>query len=69
MAQVDSNGIITMLERMKSKVEDQEALAKAYGEIARDRNSKKEELDRLVKDDAMSIEKDLQAIKEKLGIL
>jgi phage shock protein A len=69
MAQVDSNGIITMLERMKSKVEDQEALAKAYGEIARDRNSKKEELDRLVKDDALSIEKDLQAIKEKLGIL
>ncbi len=36
-----------MLERMKSKVEDQEALAKAYGEIYRDKNSKKEELDSL----------------------
>jgi len=69
MAQVDSNGIIAMLERMKSKVEDQEALAKAYGEIARDRNSKKDELNSLVKDDTLSIEKDLQAIKEKLGIL
>jgi phage shock protein A len=68
LAQVDSNGIISMLERMKSKVEDKEALAKAYGEISRDKNSKKEELDRLLKDDSYSIEKDLQAIKDKLGI-
>jgi phage shock protein A len=68
LAHVDSNGIITMLERMKSKVEDQEALAKAYGEIHRDTNSKKEELNRILKDDSLSIEKDLQAIKEKLGI-
>jgi len=68
LAQVDSNGIISMLERMKSKVEDKEAMAKAYGEIARDRNSKKEELDRLLKDDSYTIEKDLQAIKDKLGI-
>jgi phage shock protein A len=68
LAHVDSNGIIGMLERMRSKVEDQEALAKAYGEISRDKNSRKEELDSLLKDDALSIEKDLQAIKEKLGI-
>ncbi len=68
LAQVDSNGIITMLERMRSKVEDQEAIAKAYGEISREKNSKKEELDSLLKDDSLSIEKDLQAIKQKLGI-
>jgi phage shock protein A len=68
MAQLDNNGTITMLQRMKSKVEDQESLAKAYGEIARDKNSLKEELDSLLKDDSLSIEKDLQAIKEKLGI-
>jgi phage shock protein A len=68
LAQVDSNGIIFMLERMKSKVEDKEAMAKAYGEISRDKNSKKEELDRLLKDDSLSIEKDLQAIKDRLGI-
>ena len=67
LAQVDSNGIITMLERMKSKVEDQEALAQAYGEISRDK-SRKAELDSLLKDDSSSIEKDLQAIKQKLGI-
>jgi phage shock protein A len=69
LAQVEGNGIIGMLERMKSKVEDQEALSKAYGEISRDKNSKKDELDSLLKDDSFSIEKDLQAIKDKLGIL
>ncbi|MGC3943826.1 MAG: PspA/IM30 family protein [Chryseolinea sp.] len=68
LAQADSNGIITMLERMKSKVEDQEALSKAYGEIARDKNDKKDELNSLLKNDSLSVEKDLQAIKEKLGI-
>ncbi|MBT1687058.1 PspA/IM30 family protein [Dawidia soli] len=68
LAHVDSNGIIAMLERMKSKVEDQEALAKAYGEMSRERHSKKDELDSLLKNDSSSIEKDLQAIKEKLGI-
>jgi phage shock protein A len=68
LAHVDSNGIIGMLERMKSKVEDQESLSKAYGEISRDKNSRKDELDSLLKDDSFSIEKDLQAIKDKLGI-
>jgi len=68
MAQLDNNGTIAMLERMRSKVEDQEVLAKAYGEIARDKNSLKEELNSLLKDDSLSIEKDLQAIKEKLSI-
>lgn len=68
MAQLDNNGTIAMLQRMKTKVEDQEALAKAYGEIARDKHNLKDELDSLLKDDSFSIEKDLQAIKEKLGI-
>ena len=68
LAQVDNDSIITMLERMKSKVEDQEAMAKAYGEIARDKNDRKDELNSLLKNDSLSIEKDLQAIKEKLGI-
>ncbi|MCE2994387.1 MAG: PspA/IM30 family protein [Cyclobacteriaceae bacterium] len=68
MAQLDNNGTVSMLQRMKTKVEDEEALAKAYGEIARNKHSLKDELDDLLKDDSFSIEKDLQAIKEKLGI-
>ncbi|NOS93743.1 MAG: PspA/IM30 family protein [Cyclobacteriaceae bacterium] len=68
MAQLDNNGTVSMLQRMKAKVEDEEALSKAYGEMARDKHSLKDELDGLLKDDSFSIEKDLQAIKEKLGI-
>lgn len=68
MAQLDNNGTVSMLQRMKTKVEDEEALAKAYGDIARNKHSLKDELDDLLKDDSLSIEKDLQAIKEKLGI-
>jgi phage shock protein A len=68
MAQLDNNGTVSMLQRMKAKVEDEESLSKAYGEIARDKHSLKDELDGLLKDDSFSIEKDLQAIKEKLGI-
>jgi phage shock protein A len=68
LAQADSNGIIAMLERMRTKVEDQESLAKAYGEISNEKNARKDELDKLLKDDSASIEKDLQAIKQKLGI-
>ena len=68
LAQLDNNGTIAMLQRMKEKVEDQEAIGKAYGELARDKNSLKDELNSLLKDDSLSIEKDLQAIKEKLGI-
>ncbi|MFT4023228.1 MAG: PspA/IM30 family protein [Flavihumibacter sp.] len=68
LAQLDSNGTIAMLERMKAKVEDQEALAKAYGDIAHRQNSRGLALDNLLKNDSASIEKDLKAIKEKLGI-
>lgn len=68
LAQLDNNGTIAMLERMKAKVEDQEALSQAYGEIARGKHSLKDELNTILKDDSLSIEKDLKAIKDKLGI-
>ncbi|MEC4678164.1 MAG: PspA/IM30 family protein, partial [Nitrospirota bacterium] len=34
MAKVDSSGTIAMLEKMKAKVEEDEALAESYGELA-----------------------------------
>ncbi|RYF38024.1 MAG: PspA/IM30 family protein, partial [Chitinophagaceae bacterium] len=68
LAQLDTNGTIAMLERMKDKVEDQEALSKAYAEIANPGNNLKDDLNRLLKDDTLSIEKDLDAIKNKLGM-
>ena len=33
IARIDSSGTITMLEKMKAKVEEDESLASAYGEI------------------------------------
>ncbi len=68
LAQLDTNGTIAMLERMKDKVEDQEALSKAYAEIANPGINLKDDLNRLLKDDTLSIEKDLDAIKNKLGM-
>jgi phage shock protein A len=34
MAKVDSKGTVAMLEKMKSRVEEDESLAVAYGEMA-----------------------------------
>ncbi|RYF98532.1 MAG: PspA/IM30 family protein, partial [Chitinophagaceae bacterium] len=68
LAQLDTNGTIAMLERMKDKAADQEALSQAYAEIAHDKHALKDELDRVLKDDSYSIDKDLIAIKNKLGM-
>lgn len=68
LAHLDSNDTISMLERMKEKAEEQEALTKAYGEIASDRSAAKEDLEKLLNDKTSSIESDLEAIKKKLGL-
>lgn len=69
MAQIDSNSTISMLERMKEKVEEEEALAQAYGDIAKKRTSVDEEIDKAIGDDAGKVNQDLDEIKRKLGIL
>ncbi len=45
LAGLDSTGTVAMLEKMKQKVEQQEALAESYGEIADQNKSIDEELD------------------------
>jgi len=45
LANMDSSSTMSMLERMKDKVEKQEALAESYGEIANEAKSVDEELD------------------------
>ena len=69
MAQIDSNSTISMLERMKEKVEEEEALAQAYGDIAKNRTSVDEEIDRAIGDDAGKVNDDLDEIKRQLGML
>ncbi len=68
MAHLDANDTISMLERMKEKVEDQEALAKAYGEIAGEKSTIKEDLEKVLNDKSGTIESDLEAIRKQLGM-
>lgn len=68
MAMIDSNSTISMLERMKEKVEGEEALAQAYGEIGGNAKSTlNDEIDEAIgKNNKASQE--LDEIKKKLGI-
>ncbi|MCZ4407610.1 PspA/IM30 family protein [Cryomorphaceae bacterium 1068] len=69
MAQLDSSGTVSMLERMKEKVAQEEALAESYGEIAKESRSVDEELDRAVAgaENAKAGE-ELKDLKKKLGM-
>jgi len=69
MAQIDSNSTISMLERMKEKVEEEEALAQAYGEIAKKTTTVDEEIDKAIGDDAGKVNEELDEIKRKLGMI
>jgi phage shock protein A len=68
MAQIDSNSTISMLERMKEKVEDEEALAQAYGDLAKNNKSVDDEINKAIGSDAEKVNQDLDEIKRKLGI-
>jgi len=67
LAEVDSDSTISMIERMKEKVEEQEALAEAYGEMAMDNTN----LDLQLEDALDSPESDadlaLEELKAKLN--
>jgi phage shock protein A len=45
MAQIDSSSTVSMLERMREKVEKQESMAESYGEIANESKSVDDEID------------------------
>ncbi|MGB3466045.1 MAG: PspA/IM30 family protein [Cyclobacteriaceae bacterium] len=70
IAQIDSSGTVSMLERMKEKVEQDEALAEAYGDIANENRSIDEELDAAIGKGGAETKAsdDLAALKAKLGM-
>lgn len=68
MAKIDSNGTIALLERMKEKVHQEEALAEAYGEIANSTKSIDEEINRVVDVKKAKATTELEKLKEQLGI-
>ena len=69
LAQVDSSSTIAMLERMKRKVEEDEALAQAYGEVGQVDTSVDAEINKaLASAQPSKAQDELQAMKAKLGI-
>lgn len=68
MAEIDSSSTVSMLERMKEKVTQDEALAEAYGDIANESKSIDEELDAAVDTTEASAMSDLEKLKEQLGM-
>jgi phage shock protein A len=69
IARVDSSGTMAMLEKMKSKVEEDEALALAYGEMADLDKSVDDEINAALKSgNTVSASVNLLELKKKMGI-
>ncbi|ODS32562.1 MAG: hypothetical protein SCARUB_02313 [Candidatus Scalindua rubra] len=69
MARVDSSGTIAMLEKMKSKVEEDESLAQSYGELTSTEKSVDDEINAALSGGQLSPANDkLAALKAKMGI-
>ena len=68
IAQVDSSGTISMLEKMKEKVSEEEALAEAYGDMAEIGGTLDEDIEKaLGEGPSISVADSLAAMKEKLA--
>lgn len=67
MAQIDSTGTISMLEKMKNKVTENEALAEAYADVAKEGRSIDEEIDDVLQEkSSTSSSAALAAMKAKM---
>jgi len=68
LAQIDSSSTVAMLEKMKNKVAEEEALAESYGEIANATKSVDDEIDRALEGSAeVKASDSLAALKAKLN--
>ena len=69
LANVDSKGTVALLERMKEKVDEQESLAEAYGDMADSSRSVGDEIDKALATGSSSKGNDsLAELKGKMGI-
>lgn len=68
LSEVDSGSTISMLERMKEKVEEQESLAEAYGDIAEQNTSIDLQLDSALEDVDTNADLALEELKAKLEL-
>lgn len=68
LAQIDSTNTVSMLEKMKEKVAQEEALAESYGEIANESRSVDEEIDKALENDDAANSDALAELKKKMGM-
>jgi phage shock protein A len=69
LSSIDSNGTVALLERMKEKVEEEEALAEAYGDMADASTSVDDEINRALAGSSTSKADDsLAQLKAKMGL-
>jgi len=67
LSNVDSKGTTALLERMKEKVEEQEALAEAYGDMAGSATSVDDEIDKALTSGSGGGDDSLARLKEKMA--
>jgi len=69
MSNIDSTGTVSMLEKMKDKVAQEEALAESYGEIANESKSLDDDIEAAIGDSSQAKAAiDLEALKAKMGL-
>jgi len=69
LANIDSKGTVAMLERMKEKTEEQEALAQAYGDMADSSTSIDDEINKaLAGGSSTKADDSLAELKAKMGM-
>ncbi|MEO0331534.1 MAG: PspA/IM30 family protein [Bacteroidota bacterium] len=69
LAGIDSSSTVSMLERMKARVEEEEALAESYGEIANQPTTVDAEIDRALDSGSNpSADERLLELKKRLGL-
>ncbi len=68
LAQIDGNSTVAMLERMKDKVLQDEALAESYGQIANEAKSVDEEIDKALDRRYVDADDALAQLKSKMGL-
>ena len=68
LSNIDSNGTISMLEKMKDKVTRDEELAEAYGSMANENKSLDDEIDSVLDSKGLKSANALEEMKKKLNM-
>jgi phage shock protein A len=68
ISRIDSSGTVSMLEKMRARVEEDESLAAAYGEMASADRSVDDEIEAALDSGSSSSSQSLEELKKKMGI-